>query len=85
MWGISRGFILIQDGGDRSHMDFWVYFGTWERTQVFTVICGIRLIAIQINTSTNLAHGFKKASLNILLVFETLSSQRKILFFNQSF
>ena len=39
MWGIGRGFVLIQDGGDRSHKDFWVYNRTWERTQVFTGIC----------------------------------------------
>ena len=30
MWGISRGFILIQDGGDRSCKDFWVHCGTLE-------------------------------------------------------
>ena len=34
MWGISRGFVLIKDGGDRSRKDFWVHFGTLERTQV---------------------------------------------------
>ena len=49
MWGISRGFILIQDGGDRSCKDFWVHFGTLERTQVFTGIC--HFIVIQISTS----------------------------------
>ena len=26
MWGISRGFVVIQDRGDRSRKDFWVYF-----------------------------------------------------------
>ena len=62
MWGISRGFFLIQDGGDRSHKDFWVHFGTLERTQVFTGISGIRVILIQVNTSLNLGHGFKKAN-----------------------
>ena len=62
MWGISRGFVLIQDGGDRSCKDFWVHCGTLERTgtQVFTGICGIGFIAIQINTWINLGHGFKK-------------------------
>ena len=64
--GISRGLILIQDGDDRSHKDFWVYNRTWERTQVFTSICGIRLIVIQINTSINLGYGFKEASALIL-------------------
>ena len=45
--GFARffAFVLIQDGGDHSHRDFWVYFGTWERTQVFTGICEIRRIA----------------------------------------
>ena len=38
MRGISRGFVLIQDGGDRFRKDFWVHFGTLERTQVFTGI-----------------------------------------------
>ena len=33
---------------------------------VFTAICGIRLIVIQINTSINLGHGFKKANTLIL-------------------
>ena len=66
MWCISRGFVLIQDGGDHSHKDFWEYFSTWERTQVFTGICGIRRIVIQINTSINLGHGFKRANALIL-------------------
>ena len=66
MWGISRGFVLIQDGGDHSQKDFWVYNRTWERTQVFTGICGIHLIVIQINTSTNLGHGFKEANALLL-------------------
>ena len=57
-----RGFVLIQDGGDHSHMDFWEYFSTWERTQVFTGICGIWRIVRQIYTSINLGHGFKKAN-----------------------
>ena len=35
MWGISRGFVLIQDGGDHSYKDFWVNFGTLEWTKVF--------------------------------------------------
>ena len=35
-------------------------------TQVFTGICGIRLTVIQINTSSNLAHGFKEANALIL-------------------
>ena len=50
MWGISGGFVLIQDGGDRSFKDVWVHFGILERTQVFTGICGIHFIVIQINT-----------------------------------
>ena len=62
----SRGFVLIQDGGDRSCKDFWVHFGTLERTQVFTGICGIHFIVIQINTLINLGHGFKKANALIL-------------------
>ena len=67
MWGISRGFVLIQDGGDRPRKDFWVHFGTLEWTQVFTGTCGIRFIVIQINTSINWGHGyFKKASALIL-------------------
>ena len=66
MWGISRGFVLIQDGGDHSHKDFWEYFSTWERTQVFTGVCGIRRIVMQINTWINLGHGFKKANALIL-------------------
>ena len=43
MWGISRGFVLIQDGGDCSCKDFWVQFGTLKQT----VICGIRFIVFQ--------------------------------------
>ena len=66
MWGISRGFVLIQDGGDHSHKDFWEYFSTLERTQVYTGICGIRRIVRQIYTSINLWHGFKKANALIL-------------------
>ena len=42
MWGICSGFVLI-----------WVHFGTLERTQLLTGICGIRFIVIQINTSIN--------------------------------
>ena len=67
MWGISRRFVLIWDRGDHSHKDFWEYFSTWERTQVFTGICGIRHIVMQINTAVNLGHGFKKA--NVLIVW----------------
>ena len=66
MWGISRGFVLIQDDGDHSHKDFWEYFSTWERTQVFIGICGIRRIVMQIYTSINLGHRFKKANASIL-------------------
>ena len=62
MWSSSRGFVLIQDGGDRPRKDLWIHFGALERTQVFTGICGIRFIGIQINTSINLGHGFKKAN-----------------------
>ena len=51
MWGISKGFVLNQDGGDHSHKDFWEYFSTWQQTQVFTGICGIRRIVMQIYTS----------------------------------
>ena len=53
-------FVLIQDGGDHSHKDFWECFGTWERTRVF------RHIFMQINTTINLGHGFKKANALIL-------------------
>ena len=62
MWGFSRGFVLIQDGGKSSHKDFWVYFSTLERThvQVFTGIFEIHFIVIQINTLINLVHGLKK-------------------------
>ena len=49
-------------GCDRFRKDFWVHFGTLERTQAFTAICGIRFIVIQTNTSINLGHGFKKAN-----------------------
>ena len=66
-WYISRRFVLIQDDGDRSRKDFWVHFGTLERTQVFTGTCGIRFIVIQINTWINWGHGyFKKANALIL-------------------
>ena len=45
MWGVSRGFVLIQDGDHHSCKDFWVYFATrdhWRwRTQMLTCICGI--------------------------------------------
>ena len=69
MWGISRGFVLIQDGGDCSCKDFWVHFGTLKWTQVFTGICEIRFIVFQINrcTSINLEHGFKKANYALIL------------------
>ena len=30
------GFILIQDGGDRSRKDFWVHFGTFEPCELFS-------------------------------------------------
>ena len=66
-WYISRRFVLIQDDGDRSRKDFWVHFGTLERTQVFTGTCGIRFIVIQIKRSMNWGHGyFKKANALIL-------------------
>ena len=71
MWGITRGFVLIQDGGDRSWKDFWVHLGTLERTQVFIGICGIHSIVIQINTLINLGHGFKKANALISVNIET--------------
>ena len=29
--GASRGFVLIQDGGHLSYMDFWVNFGTCDQ------------------------------------------------------
>ena len=61
-FGISQGIGSNQDGGDR----FWVHFGTLERTQVFTGICGIRFTVIQINTSNNSEHGFKKAKALVL-------------------
>ena len=51
MWGVGSEFVLIQDGGDCSRKDLWVHFGTLERTEVFTSICGIRFIVIQLNTS----------------------------------
>ena len=66
MWGISRGFVLIQDGGDRYRKDFWVHFATLEWTQVFRGNCGIRFIVIQSNASVNLRHGFKKTHFLIL-------------------
>ena len=53
--------MLNQDGGDHFRQDFWVHFGALERTQVFTGICGIRFIVIQINTSINLGQRFRKA------------------------
>ena len=59
MWGIIRGFVLIQDGDVRSPKDFWVRFGTLKQTQVFTGICGIRFVVIPINTLINLGRGFK--------------------------
>ena len=59
MWGISREFVLIQDGGDHSHKDFWVNF---SHIGVDTGICGIHFIFFQINTSINLGHKFKKAN-----------------------
>ena len=65
-WGISRGFVLIQDRGRRSRKDFWVHFGTLEWTQVFRGTFGIRFVVIQINASINLGHGFKKADALIL-------------------
>ena len=66
MWSVSRGFVLIQDGGDLSRKDFLVHFGTLERTQGFTGICEIHFIVIQINTLINLKHGLKKADALIL-------------------
>ena len=51
MWGICRGFVLFQDGGGRSHKD------TCKCSQVF-----VESVFIQINTSINLGHGFKKAN-----------------------
>ena len=66
MWGISRWFILIQVGGDHSRKDFWVHLSTLEWTEVFTSICGIRFIVIEINTSVDLGRWFKKANAVIL-------------------
>ena len=66
MWGISRGFVPIQDDGDHSHKDFWEYFSTWEWTQAFIGICGIHRNVMQIYTSINLGHGFKKVNALIL-------------------
>ena len=61
-----RGFVPIQDGGDRSCEDFWVHFSTWDhsrwRIQALTGIRRIRFILIQISTSINLGHEFKKAN-----------------------
>ena len=62
--------VLIQDGGESFRKDFWVHFSTLERTQVFTGICGIHFIVIQINTLINLGHGLKKANSLILRVFK---------------
>ena len=59
MWSISGGFLLIQDGDDHSRKDFWVHFGTLERTQLFMGISGICFIVIQVSTLLNLGHGFK--------------------------
>ena len=53
MWGIS--LVLIQDGSDRFHKDFWVHFSTLG-------ICGISFFVIHINRSINLGHKFKKAN-----------------------
>ena len=58
---LVRDLVLIQDGGENSRKDFWVHFSTLERTQVFTGICGIHFIVIQINILINLGHGLKKA------------------------
>ena len=60
--GISRGFILIQDGGDHSRKDLWVHFGTFERTRKCG-ICGIRFIVIQINISINLGMDLRRQTL----------------------
>ena len=77
-WGI-RGFVLNQDDSHRSCKDFWVHFATcdhsrwWE--QVLTGICGIRfiiIIIIQISTSIDLGHGFKKANTSIFIADELL-------------
>ena len=48
-------YVLIQDGDDRSRKDFWVHFGIGADTSA-------HLFVIQINTSINLGHGFKKAN-----------------------
>ena len=66
MRGISRVFVLIQDGGDHSRKDFWLHFGTLERTRMLTGIGEIRFIVIQINSSIILGHSFKKANILIL-------------------
>ena len=99
MWGISRGFVQIQDGGNRFRKDFWVHFATLERAQVFPLWNVMTKIVLKINcrdsNSPILAENLPflenisglSFSLNILLVLETLPSQRKIMFslFNQSF
>ena len=36
MWRICAFCRFCPDGGDLSHKDFWVQFGTMERTQAFT-------------------------------------------------
>ena len=63
---ISRGFVLIQDGGHRSCKDFWIHFATRNHSrwwmQVLTEICEIHFIVIQISASIDLGHGFKNAN-----------------------
>ena len=53
MWGISRGFILIQDGGSHSRNDFWEHFG---KSVVFVESVSF---VIQINKSINLGMGLE--------------------------
>ena len=57
---LNGGFVLIQDGGDRSRKDLWVHFVTLERTQVFTVF--VESVLLLFKSSIN----FKKANALIL-------------------
>ena len=66
MWGVSRGFVLIKDGDHHSCKDFWVYFATRDHSRWRTQLWN--LIVIQISTSIDLGHGFKKANTLIFLL-----------------
>ena len=72
VWDMSRVFVLILDGNFRSCKDFWVHMQLLKMgdISVNSYFLLNLFIFIQICTSIDLGHGFKKANTVIFLTFE---------------